>query len=142
MISREEVLGNLEKYNLKEAKIGVVASHSALDTCDGAISEGFKTVAVCQKGRENTFARYFKAFRDENGNCYRGVTNVGVHPTVDTSAPVNCETFLLDFTGEIYNKPVRVDFLQYLRPECRFDSIEDLRTQIQKDIARARAFSV
>ena len=75
MISREEVLGNLEKYNLKEAKIGVVASHSALDTCDGAISEGFKTVAVCQKGRENTFARYFKAFRDENGNCYRGVVD-------------------------------------------------------------------
>ena len=75
MISREEVLGNLEKYNLKEAKIGVVASHSALDTCDGAISEGFKTVAVCQKGRENTFARYFKAFRDENGTCYRGVVD-------------------------------------------------------------------
>lgn len=75
MISRDEVLGNLEKYDLKKAKIGVVASHSALDTCDGAVSEGFKTVAVCQKGRENTFARYFKAFRDQNGGCYRGVVD-------------------------------------------------------------------
>lgn len=75
MISRDEVLGNLEKYDLKKAKIGVVASHSALDTCDGAISEGFHTVAVCQKGRENTFARYFKAFRDQNGACYRGVVD-------------------------------------------------------------------
>ncbi len=75
MISRDEVLGNLEKYDLKKAKIGVVASHSALDTCDGAISEGFHTVAVCQKGRENTFARYFKAFRDQNGTCYRGVVD-------------------------------------------------------------------
>lgn len=75
MISRDEVLGNLEKYDLKKAKIGVVASHSALDTCDGAISEGFHTVAVCQKGRENTFAKYFKAFRDQNGTCYRGVVD-------------------------------------------------------------------
>lgn len=75
MISRDEVLGNLEKYDLKKTKIGVVASHSALDTCDGAISEGFHTVAVCQKGRENTFARYFKAFRDQNGACYRGVVD-------------------------------------------------------------------
>lgn len=75
MISRDEVLGNLEKYDLKKAKIGVVASHSALDTCDGAVSEGFNTVAVCQKGRENTFARYFKSFRDQNGNCYRGVVD-------------------------------------------------------------------
>lgn len=75
MISRDEVLGNLEKYDLKKAKIGVVASHSALDTCDGAVSEGFETVAVCQKGRENTFARYFKAFRDQDGKCYRGVVD-------------------------------------------------------------------
>ncbi|MBR4226017.1 MAG: DUF1246 domain-containing protein, partial [Candidatus Methanomethylophilaceae archaeon] len=60
MISRDEVLGNLERYDLKKAKIGVVASHSALDTCDGAISEGFRTVAVCQRGRDATFSKYFK----------------------------------------------------------------------------------
>ena len=75
MISRDEVLGNLEKYNLKDAKIGVVASHSALDTCDGAISEGFKTVAICQQGRDATFSRYFKAQRDAQGNIIRGVVD-------------------------------------------------------------------
>jgi 5-formaminoimidazole-4-carboxamide-1-(beta)-D-ribofuranosyl 5'-monophosphate synthetase len=75
MISREEILGNLENYNLKEVKIGVVASHSALDTCDGAISEGFHTVAVCQKGREKTFANYFKTQRDPSGNIIRGVVD-------------------------------------------------------------------
>ena len=63
MISRDEVLGNLERYDLKKAKIGVVASHSALDTCDGAISEGFQTVAVCQQGRDATFSKYFKSQR-------------------------------------------------------------------------------
>lgn len=75
MISRDEVLANLGKYKLEDAKIGVVASHSALDTCDGAISEGFHTVAVCQKGRERTFANYFKAQRDGNGNVVRGVVD-------------------------------------------------------------------
>ena len=76
-----------------------------------------------------------------DGIRYRGVTNVGVHPTVDTSAPVNCETFLLDFSGEAYGKTVRVEFLQYLRDEHRFDSLEELRIQIQKDISVARAFT-
>ena len=75
MISRDEVLGNLEKYNLKEAKVGVIASHSALDTCDGAVSEGFRTVAVCQQGRDATFSRYFRAQRDPQGNLIRGVVD-------------------------------------------------------------------
>ena len=75
MIDRDQVLANLEKYDLKKAKIGVVASHSALDTCDGAISEGFRTVAVCQKGREKTFANYFRAQRDAQGNIIRGVVD-------------------------------------------------------------------
>lgn len=75
MISRDEILGNLERYDLKNAKIGVVASHSALDTCDGAISEKFRTVAVCQKGREKTFSNYFKTQRDGSGNVVRGVVD-------------------------------------------------------------------
>jgi len=72
MISRDEVLGNLEKINLKEAKIGVVGSHSGLDTCDGATSMGFKTVAICQEGRDSPFSRYWKTQRDAQGNVIRG----------------------------------------------------------------------
>lgn len=68
-------MANLNKYDLREAKIGVVASHSALDTCDGAISEKFHTVAVCEKGRERTFANYFKTQRDPSGNIIRGVVD-------------------------------------------------------------------
>ncbi len=75
MIDRDTVLNNLERYDLSQAKIGVVASHSALDTCDGAVSEGFKTVAVCQNGREKTFNNYFRAQRDQNGNLIRGVVD-------------------------------------------------------------------
>lgn len=72
MIGRDEILANLERYDLKKAKIGVVGSHSGLDTCDGATSEGFHTVAICQDGREKTFDRYFKTQRDASGKAYRG----------------------------------------------------------------------
>ena len=75
MIDREQILGNLEKYDLKKSKIGVVASHSALDTCDGAVSEGFRTVAVCQKGRERTFANYFRSQRGPDGKIVRGIVD-------------------------------------------------------------------
>jgi 5-formaminoimidazole-4-carboxamide-1-(beta)-D-ribofuranosyl 5'-monophosphate synthetase len=72
MIERDQVLENLKKYDLSKAKVGVIASHSALDTCDGAVSEGFRTVAVCEKGRERTFANYFRSQRDANGKIVRG----------------------------------------------------------------------
>ena len=72
MISRAEILANLERYDLKKAKIGVVGSHSGLDTCDGATSEGFHTVAICQDGREKTFNNYFRTQRDASGKAYRG----------------------------------------------------------------------
>lgn len=75
MIDRDIVLGNLEKYDLKDAKIGVLASHSALDTCEGAVTEGFRTVAVCQKGRDATFSRYFRSQRADDGTLVRGVVD-------------------------------------------------------------------
>ncbi|MDY5872744.1 MAG: formate--phosphoribosylaminoimidazolecarboxamide ligase family protein [Candidatus Methanomethylophilaceae archaeon] len=75
MIDRNEILANLEKYDLKKAKIGVVGSHSGLDTCDGATSEGFRTVAICQNGREKTFNNYFKKIYNDDGSVYRGVVD-------------------------------------------------------------------
>ncbi|WP_400241340.1 DUF1297 domain-containing protein [Methanomethylophilus alvi] len=75
MISRDEVLANLGRYDQKKARIGVLASHSALDTCDGATSEGFNTLAVCQKGREKTFNNYFRTQRNASGNPVRGVVD-------------------------------------------------------------------
>ncbi|HLC96939.1 MAG TPA: DUF1297 domain-containing protein [Candidatus Nanoarchaeia archaeon] len=51
----------LKKYNKKDIHIGVLGGHSALDVCRGAKKLGFKTVAVCQKGREQTYAKYYKS---------------------------------------------------------------------------------
>jgi len=51
----------LSKYNKNEITIGVLGGHSALDVCHGAKSLGFRTIAVCQKGREATYAKYYKS---------------------------------------------------------------------------------
>lgn len=75
-----------------------------------------------------------------DGMRYRGVTNVGTHPTVDRNAPVNCETYLLDFDGSLYGKTVSVSFLHFLRPEQKFESREALSAQIRADIEAARTF--
>ncbi len=75
MIERKVVQDMVKDYDSSKVKLGVVASHSALDTCDGAIEEGFKTVAFCQKGRERTYSHYFRAQRDNEGNLIRGIVD-------------------------------------------------------------------
>jgi 5-formaminoimidazole-4-carboxamide-1-(beta)-D-ribofuranosyl 5'-monophosphate synthetase len=74
MIERKEIIEIISEYDLRETTIGVLASHSALDVCDGAVEEGFRTHAVCEKGREKTYAEYFKAQR-KNGKLIRGVVD-------------------------------------------------------------------
>ncbi len=75
-----------------------------------------------------------------DGRHYHGVSNVGSHPTVDAAAEVNCETYLLDCSGDLYGKEITVSFLKFLRPEKRFASKEALMAQIQADISAAKAY--
>ncbi len=74
----------------------------------------------------------------ENGETFFGISNVGVHPTVDTDAPVNCETYLLEFDGDLYGKTVTVSFLKRIRSEIRFSCAEDLQKQVFADIETAK----
>ena len=59
-----------------------------------------------------------------------GVCNVGSRPTVDRDDRILAETHLLDFSEELYGKEVRVEFHSFLRPEIRFASLDELKTQI------------
>ena len=70
----------------------------------------------------------------------RGVTNVGVKPTIEGKNPVGVETHLLDFAGDLYGKVVTVEFLTRIREERKFSSIEALKEEMQNNIAYARAW--
>ncbi|NPV63435.1 MAG: formate--phosphoribosylaminoimidazolecarboxamide ligase family protein [Methanotrichaceae archaeon] len=63
MIDRGRIEEVLRGYDLDDLRIGMIASHSALDTADGAVEEDFRTLAVCQEGREKPYVKYFRASR-------------------------------------------------------------------------------
>jgi len=73
-----------------------------------------------------------------DGCAYKGVTNIGLRPTVAGHGAVrSVETHLLDYVNsideELYGKHIRTEFLRFIRPEQRFENIEALKAQIQKD---------
>jgi riboflavin kinase/FMN adenylyltransferase len=68
---------------------------------------------------------------------YYGAANLGVRPTFDGIGR-SLEVHLLDFSGNLYDCSCQVEFIQRLRPEKRFASVDELVQQIQKDIADAR----
>jgi len=68
-----------------------------------------------------------------------GIANVGCRPTVQGTRE-QLEVHLLDYRGDLYGRHVKVDFLRYLRPEQRFESLDALRQQIQRDEQAARAY--
>ena len=71
------------------------------------------------------------------GSTYLAVTNIGSRPTVGGHR-VTVEPWLLDFSGDIYGKNLILELLYYLRPERKFDSLEQLQTEIRKNAAEAR----
>lgn len=66
------------------------------------------------------------------GKSYAAVTNVGIRPTV-AGRSVNAESWLQDFSGDLYGKTMTLRFYKYLRPEQKFPDLCALKTQIEKD---------
>ncbi|MEQ8934881.1 MAG: bifunctional riboflavin kinase/FAD synthetase [Amphiplicatus sp.] len=71
------------------------------------------------------------------GKTYDGVANFGRRPTVGESAPL-LETYLFDFSGDLYGAPLDVAFVEFLRDEKKFDGLDALKAQIAKDSEEAR----
>jgi len=68
MIKRNDIQKLVDSYDKKDITIGVLGGHSALDVCRGAKKHGFRTLAVCQNGREKTYTKYYKT-RDDGRGC-------------------------------------------------------------------------
>ena len=70
----------------------------------------------------------------------RSITNVGVRPTFDGDKEPSIETHIFDFDGDLYGEVLRVRFLHRLRDERKFNGINELKAQIQKDSNRAQLY--
>ena len=76
--------------------------------------------------------------KDGEKLCYHGVTNVGIKPTVSSESKPVLETHLLDFDGDLYGVTVKVTLHAFLRKERCFNTVEELKEQISRDIAAVR----
>ena len=74
-----------------------------------------------------------------NQQLFPAITNVGVRPTYyKDGMQVTIETFILDFEDTLYGQPITLYFMDFIRPEQKFDSSEALHRQIESDILTAR----
>jgi riboflavin kinase / FMN adenylyltransferase len=73
-----------------------------------------------------------------DGETHVAAVNVGVRPTFKTGRGLLVEAFLLDFDGDIYDRELRLDFLERLRGERRFDSVDALVEQMAADVEEVR----
>ncbi len=74
------------------------------------------------------------------GQWRRSVTNVGTRPTFETGLEPSVETYVVNWTGDLYGDVIRVRFLHRLRNEQKFNSLESLKTQISRDVDRAQNY--
>ena len=84
------------------------------------------------------FGVYAAAVTLPDGRRFRAVTNIGCRPTFG-GGTVRCESWLPDFSGDLYGLTLRTELLGFLRPERKFEDASALRAQIEQDARAARA---
>lgn len=88
--------------------------------------------------RFGVYAVWVDILTGQQAGTYKGAASLGVRPMFGENTP-NLETYLLDFKGDLYGQHLSVAFVDYLRPEMKFDGLPALIAQMDADCARARA---
>lgn len=93
---------------------------------------GFPTINI--EPKESILPRIgvYAATVEADGRTFRAVANIGTRPTVNGEG-VLLEAHLLGFNGDLYGKRLRVRLITFIRPEVRFNSMEELKEQIIRD---------
>lgn len=76
-----------------------------------------------------------------DGISYKGITNIGCKPTIANELKRGVETFLFDYSGNLYGRELTVELYKYHRPEQKFQNIEALKAQMEKDIEKAKNYA-
>ncbi len=86
------------------------------------------------------FGVYY-SIAEVEGRRYGAVSNLGIRPTVEDEGRITLETHILDFSDNLYGKNIGIFFKKFLRPEQRFDSVQQLKKAVEKNIEQARSLS-
>jgi len=102
---------------------------------------GFPTANMSIKGLHQPKFGVYAVLADvlfgPHAGSYHGVASLGIRPMFNGDEP-NLETFIFDFTGDLYGADLSIALVEYLRPEESFDSLEIFIAQMHADSARAR----
>ena len=101
---------------------------------------GFPTLNIKMGSRPVAVSGVYVVWLWHQGQRYPGIANVGRRPTVSERSAINLEVHVLDNTLDLYGEFVRVDFLEKVREEQTFPSLEDLQIQIRRDAECARVY--
>ncbi len=74
-----------------------------------------------------------------NGIFYKGALSIGYRETVFDNSKLTTEVFILDFDGDLYNQNLDIIFVDYLRPQIKYENWDLLKAQIEKDVEAVRA---
>ncbi|MBQ8281380.1 MAG: bifunctional riboflavin kinase/FAD synthetase [Lachnospiraceae bacterium] len=75
----------------------------------------------------------YGSFVEIDGRKYKGITNIGVKPTVSENNKVGVETHIIDFDDDLYGKNIKISLKKFIRGEKRFNSLDELKEQIKSD---------
>lgn len=76
----------------------------------------------------------YASYTEIDGKIYKGITNIGVKPTVDSSGIPLSETHFPNYSGDLYGKSIVVHLIDFIRSEMRFENAQMLKKQIAKDV--------
>ncbi|MFZ5913664.1 MAG: bifunctional riboflavin kinase/FAD synthetase [Pseudomonadota bacterium] len=116
--------GHVVKGDQRGRTIGFPTANLALDEC--------------LEPKHGVYAVRAMLANESGTEIYDGVANIGMRPTFNKQEPI-LEVNLFDYSGDLYGRLLRVMFIEFLRPERKFNGLESLQTQITADCEQARA---
>jgi len=103
-------------------------------------SLGFPTANLRPHNRVIPRAGVYVTATLNAGHWRRSVTNIGLRPTFGDATEPSVETFVMNWSGDLYGDVLRVRFLHRLRAEKKFALVDELKSQIDRDVARATRY--
>ncbi len=134
------VSGVVEHGNAIGATLGFPTANIRLNSAKQLPASGVYAVEVFLQAQQSSSVAIFER-SDLQGVSHRsapckGVANIGTNPTVGNNH-LSLEVHLLDFQGDLYDQPLTISFLHFLREEKKFASLDELKSQIAEDIREA-----
>jgi len=136
-VSTTRIMNELSNKNLQLVKDMLSRDYSIRGTIVKGFNNGhkigFPTINIDSEDYYLPGIGVYGLEIEIDGKLYKGVGNLGTHPTISELTSPILEIYLIDFNQEIYDKKVRIKFKKFLREEKKFSSVDDLKNQIKID---------